>query len=170
MRDALSKNRKVIIILAIIIGAGLSFYVFNALVAGGGYPPFCSGYPPSGNCHANYSYTFTIYVNYSGPWSLTFRGFHNSELAEVNSEDNYTGGFYQGNGSTGITETLSGDDYYFLTACAEAQKMDNSNSTLTLTVTGSNSTALPFGIVTYCGGVAPDGTPPPTFRSSNSQI
>ena len=49
---------KAIIIVVLVGAAGLSFYLFNAIVAGGGYPPFCSGYPPGGNCHANYRLFF----------------------------------------------------------------------------------------------------------------
>ena len=157
LRDKSSALTKtwLIVILCIVLGAGVSIYFFNAIVAGGGYPPFCSGYPPGGNCHANYSYTFSISINYSGYWTAYYRGFHNSEVSSINSNSNYTGGIFSGRGPDTMTVTLSGDNFHFLTLCAEAQKLDSSNSTLTLTVTGSNSTSLPSGSVYYCGGVAP---------------
>ena len=144
-----------IIILALVVAAGVSVYLFNAFVAGGGYPPFCSGYPPGGNCHANYSYDFTITVNYTGSWLVQYHGFHNGENSGPNSDAYYTSGNFSGRGSEARTVTLSGDDYYFLDLCATAYKLDNSSSTLTLSVTGSNSTSLPHGSTYYCGGVAP---------------
>ena len=105
---AMSKYRKLVLIVLVILVAGVSFYLFDALVAGAGYPPFCSGYPPGGDCHANYSYTFTLGVNYSGPWELSFRGFHNSEIVAVDSDQNYTGANYRGNGSMEITRNTNG--------------------------------------------------------------
>ncbi|MGH2638359.1 MAG: hypothetical protein ACRDF4_03605, partial [Rhabdochlamydiaceae bacterium] len=110
---------------------------------------------PGGNCHANYSYTFTVSVNYSGYWTAYYRGFHNAEVSGINSNGNYTGGSYSGHGSDARSVTLSGDNFHFLTLCAEVQKLDSSNSTLTLMVTGSNSTSIPYGSVYLCGGVAP---------------
>ena len=140
----------------IILAAAISLYLFNAIVAGGGYPPFCSGYPPGGNCHANYGYTFTISINYTGPWILRYYGFHNGEVSGPHSDSYYlSSGSITGSGNYAKSVTLSGDDYYFLTLCAWAQKLDDSNSTLTLSVTGSNSTSAPMGSAYYCGGVAP---------------
>jgi hypothetical protein len=152
---ALARTKAIIIILVVIGAVGVSAYLFNAIVAGGGYPPFCSGYPSGGNCHANYSYDFTLTVNYSGSWSVSWRGFHNSEISSPSSTENYTGGTYSGSGSNARTVALSGDNFHFLTLCATASKLDRSNSTLTLTSTGSNSTSLPYGSTYYCGGVAP---------------
>ena len=146
---------KAIIIIVLVVGAGLSVYLFNTIVANGGYPPFCSGYTPEGNCHANYSYSFTIIVNYSGSWSVTYRGFHNSEISSASSNVNYTGGSYRGEGFETRTVKLSGDNFHFLTLCATAYKLNSSNLTLTLTVTGSNSTSIPYGSAYFCGGVAP---------------
>jgi hypothetical protein len=153
---ALTRSRKIVIVLAVIILGAVSFYLFYSIDAGEGYPPFCSGYPPGGNCHANYSYTFTVSLNYSGSWVLEYYGFHNGENASIHSDSYYlSSGNITGSGSYTKSVTLSGDDYYFLNLCARAQKLDNSNSTLALTVTGSNSTSLPMGSTYYFGGVVP---------------
>ena len=111
----------------------------------------CSGYPPGGDCIAPYSYTFTISVNYNGPWKMSYHGETNvGEANETMITGNRTGnGFY----STPVT--LAGLNDEWLTLCAQAQKLDASNSTLILTVTGSNETSLPYGSVSYCGGVVP---------------
>jgi hypothetical protein len=152
--NALTKTRA-IIILAVVVAAGVSIYLINAIIAGGGYRPFCSGYPPGGDCHANYSYEFTIAVNYSGSWSVNYHGFHNGENSGPDSDVYYTSGNFSGKGFGTRTVSLSGDNYHFLDLCATAYKLDNSSSTLTLSVTGSNSTSLPYGSTYYCGGVAP---------------
>lgn len=34
----------------------------------------CSGYPPAGDCPGTFSYTFTVSVNYTGPWAPTYEG------------------------------------------------------------------------------------------------
>ena len=111
----------------------------------------CSGYPPGGNCPGTYSYTFTISVNYTGPWKLTYQGYNN--LGQYNLtgvSGNATGsGFYT------KSVTLSALNTGGLTLCATAQKLDGSSSTLILTVTGFNETSIPYGSVSYCGGVVP---------------
>jgi len=111
----------------------------------------CSGYPPGGDCLATYSYTFTLSVNYSGPWKLNYQGYNS--LGKSNPlpiSGNYTGsGFYSKN------VTLSGLNDNGLTLCATAQKLDGSNALLILSVTGYNKTSLPYGSTSYCGGVVP---------------
>lgn len=102
----------------------------------------CSGYPPGGDCLATFNYTFTISVNYTGPWKLSYQG-------------NDARGNDTGSGFFSKAVTLSGPNNNFLTLCATAQKLDASNSILILTVTGSNETALPYGSTSYCGGVVP---------------
>jgi hypothetical protein len=111
----------------------------------------CTGYPPGGNCLATYSYTFTISVNYSGPWMLTYQGYNSlGKYNPLNVSGNFTGsGFYSKD------VTLSGLNNSGLTLCAWAQKLDGSNSTLILMVTGYNETSLPYGSTSYCGGVVP---------------
>jgi hypothetical protein len=111
----------------------------------------CSGYPPDGDCLATYNYTFTISVNYTGPWKLSYQGYNslgNSDQADVSGNDTGTGLFYK-------AVTLHGPDDNGLTLCATAQKLDGSNGTLILTVTGYNETSLPYGSTSYCGGVVP---------------
>jgi hypothetical protein len=102
----------------------------------------CSGYPPGGDCVATYNYTFTVSVNYTGPWKLTYQG-------------NNVSGNDTGSGFFSKDVTLSGLDTNMLTLCATAQKLDGSNNTLILTVTGYNETSLPYGVTSYCGGVVP---------------
>jgi len=154
----LTKTKAVIIIAIVIVAIG-STYLVASLIVGGGYlpslPPFCSGSPPGGDCHANYSYVFTIEVNYSGTWVVDYQGFHNGENSGPNSDAYYASGNFSGKGSYAQMVMLSGDNSYFLDLCATAHKLDNSSSTLTLSVTGSNSTSLPNGSTYYCGGVAP---------------
>lgn len=112
----------------------------------------CSGYPPGGNCLATYSYTFTLSVNYSGPWKLSYRGYNS---VGVRSNPTNVSGSYTGTGFYSRNVTLSGLNNSGLTLCAQAQKLDSSNSTLILKVTGYNETSLPYGSTSYCGGVVP---------------
>jgi hypothetical protein len=111
----------------------------------------CSGSPPTGDCISAYSYTFTLSVNYTGPWKLAYEGcsgMGTCSLTPVMGSLNGTGFF-----STPVT--VSGLDNNGLTLCAQAQKLDGSGATLILTVTGYNETSLPYGSTSYCGGVAP---------------
>jgi hypothetical protein len=114
----------------------------------------CSGYPPGGNCPGNYSYTFVISINYTGPWKATYYGYH-SVGAYFGQSGNYTGGALTGTGDSSRSITLTGPNTNGLALCARAQKLDASNSTLVLTITGHNETSLPYGSVSYCGGVVP---------------
>jgi len=100
----------------------------------------CSGNPPGGDCISAYSYTFTLSVNYSGPWKLTYQGYNS--LGEFNPTD--VSGSYNGTGFFSIPMTVSGLDNNGLTLCAQAQKLDGSDATLILTVTGYNETSLPY--------------------------
>jgi hypothetical protein len=157
--DGLTMAMKAVVIIVIIIVAVTSFYAVTSIIVGAGYlpslPPFCSGYPPGGNCHAKYSYTFTVTVNYSGPWVLNYYGFHDGEIATLSGSYYLSSGVITGHGFQIVPVELSGDNYHTLNLCAWAQKLDYSNSTLTVTVTGSNSTSAPHGSTYYCGGVAP---------------
>jgi hypothetical protein len=112
----------------------------------------CSGYPPGGDCLANYSYTFTVSVNYSGPWKLTYQGY---SCIACSSNSLNVGGNITGNGLYSKSVILTGPNNNGLTLCATAQKLDGSNLTLILTVTGYNETSLPYGSTSYCGGVVP---------------
>jgi hypothetical protein len=111
----------------------------------------CSGYPPGGDCLATYSYTFTMSVNYSGSWKLTYQGYNSG------GESNPTGvgGNLTGSGDYSRAVTLTGLNNNWLTLCATAQKLDGSNLTLVLRVTGFNETSLPYGSTSYCGSVVP---------------
>jgi hypothetical protein len=111
----------------------------------------CSGYPPGGDCFTNYSYTFTVSLNYSGSWKLTYQGYNS--LGEYNPTG--VSGSYNGTGSYSIPITVSGLSNQGLSLCATAQKLDATNATLVLTITASNETSLPYGSAFTCGGVAP---------------
>lgn len=114
------------------------------------YPP-CSGYPPGGNCLATYSYTFTLSVNYTGPWRVSYQGYNSLGRSNPTS----VSGNLSGSGFYSRAITLSGLNNAGLTLCAQAQKLDGSDSTLVLTITGYNETSAPYGSVSYCGGVVP---------------
>jgi hypothetical protein len=111
----------------------------------------CSGYPPGGNCPGTYNYTFTLSVNYTGPWKLSYQGYNSL------GQSNPTGvsGNSTGRGFYAKSVTLSGPNTSGLTLCATAQKLDASTATLILTVTGYNETSAPYGSTSYCGGVVP---------------
>ena len=98
-----------------------------------------------------YNYTFTLSVNYSGPWHLTYLGYNN--LGTSNATE--ASGSHNGTGFYSKAVALSGSTYNGLTLCAQAQKLDTSNSTLVLRITGSNETSIPYGAVSYCGRVVP---------------
>jgi hypothetical protein len=132
----------------VLAGAGSSYAIF---AYSNNHTPSCSGYPPGGDCRANYSYTFTISVNYTGPWRLTYQGY--ASMAESNPTN--ANGNLTGNGPYSRPVTLAGPNNNGLTLCATAQKLDASDATLTVIVTGSNSISAPDGSVTYRGGVVP---------------
>lgn len=112
----------------------------------------CSGYPPGGNCVAPYSYTFGVTVDYSGSWSLTYRG--QTDVGEPDAH--YINGTDAGMGTTVVPVKLTGLNTVELLLCAQAQKLDGSGSTLALTIIGEhNETSAPFGSVSACAGVAP---------------
>lgn len=112
----------------------------------------CSGYPPGGNCPGTFSYTFTLSVNYTGTWKLAYEGC--SGLGTC-SPPYTTTGSANGTGYYTKSITLTGPNNSGLTLCGQAQKLDASDATLILTVTGYNETSLPYGSVSYCGGVVP---------------
>jgi hypothetical protein len=113
----------------------------------------CTGNPQGDSAAApgTWTYAFDLSVNYNGPWSLSYQGYNS--LGKSNPT-NATGSC-DGTGSYGLQVTVAGSNKNALTLCAKAQKLDGSNSTLTLTVTGHNETSLPYGSVSYCGGVVP---------------
>jgi hypothetical protein len=123
-----------------------------------GQPPFCSGYPPGGNCPGTITNTFPVSVNYSGSWQATYYGFHGgarSSILPSNGTGSYTSGRFGGIGPSNRNITLSGPNSNVLLICVQVQKLDSSNSTLSLGIdTRANSTSLPFGIASLCAGVA----------------
>ena len=106
-----------------------------------------------------YSYTFSIQVNYSGDWKLTYWGSH---LAGCPPSPSDVSGYYlsrtlSGQGSSTMSVTLSGASNQGLSLSALAQKLDSSNATLVLDVNnvGHNSTSLPYGSAYSCSAVVP---------------
>ena len=101
----------------------------------------------------SYSHTFTISVNYGGPWKLSYQGYTNVGLGGANPLGaNVT---VTGSGLYSRSVALAGPHSRGLTLCADAQKLDGSNATLVLSVTGGNETSLPYGSVSSCGGATP---------------
>jgi len=144
---AIARKTAVFLVIVVVLVGAVS-YTFIAYTYS--YPPFCrGGYPPGGDCPGNYSSAFTISVNYTGSWRLTYQGYANGG-GPTNVNGNLTG-----SGLYSLLVTLSGPNNNGLTLCATSQKLDGSNSTLTLTVTGSSETSLPYGSTSYCGGVYP---------------
>lgn len=142
-------RRNTAIFALVIILIGTVTYIFGAYEYN--YPPFCSGYPPGGDCPGTYTHAFTISLNYTGPWRLTYQGY----LGMGESDPAGVSGNLTGSGPYSQPVTLFGQNNNGLTLCATAQKLDGSNSTLILTVTGQNETSLPHGTTSYCGIVAP---------------
>jgi hypothetical protein len=103
------------------------------------------------------SHTFTISVNYTGPWKLSYQGYTTFGLGGANPTGaNVT---VTGSGVYSKSITLSGPHDKGLGLCADAQKLDASNATLVLAVTGPasdrNETSLPDGSVLACGNAQP---------------
>ena len=157
-RRAIGRATIVGVVAAIIVISVAVFVVSQASPVGPtthspnpGSSSSCSGYPPNGDCLAIYSYAFTVSVNYTGHWELTYQGYNS--LSRSNPT-NVTGS-YSGTGFYSVPITVKGLNNNGLTLCAQAQKLDGSSATLILSVMGSNQTSTPFGEVTYCGTVVP---------------
>lgn len=137
-------------IVAVLIVAGVlvvSAYQYGALTS-------CSGYPPAGNCRGNYSYTFTLTVGYSGPWTASYQGYRGE--ADNSTSGYYVSGSLAGTSSTTTVVALTGPNTGGLKLCAQAGKLDTSNSTLTLGIEPrSNATSQPGGVTTVCLEVVP---------------
>jgi hypothetical protein len=118
------------------------------------YPPFCHGSPPGGDCLANYSYDFTLIINYTGPWTATYYG-SRSMSADFVSSGSYIQNHFNGTGNYATSVTLSGPNTQGLLLCASATKLDSSTSPLTISIGRSNSTSQPYGTTYICTGVVP---------------
>ena len=100
-------------------------------------------------CPHFFNETFTVTVEYDGPWGLSYQGY----LGAGTSGTPVQSGNFYGHGATNETITVSGTDTYGITACVQAQKLDASNAVLILKLPPSNSmnqTALPYGTVRLC--------------------
>ena len=74
---AIAKKTAAILVSIIVTGSGI--YVLWLYETG--QPPFCSGYPPGGDCPGNYSNTFQISLNYTGSWRASYYGFHGAGVS-----------------------------------------------------------------------------------------
>lgn len=137
------------IILFVTIGS----YLFLAYALN--YPPFCSGYPLGGDCSGNYSYTFTLSINYTGPWRATYYGYREVGASGFTLNGSFIGKNFNGTGAYTTYITLSGPNNQGLELCVQAEKLDSSNKTLTIDIGYTNSTSLPFGSTYICTGVVP---------------
>ncbi|MDG6906876.1 MAG: hypothetical protein JRN20_13935 [Nitrososphaerota archaeon] len=107
-----------------------------------------STYPEALVCPTFLSQTWNVSVDYNGPWGLSYQGY----LGSGTSGSPIESGSFFGHGPTNESITVSAVGSG-ITACVEAQKLDNSNSVLVLNLlTGNahNSTSLPFGTVKLC--------------------
>ena len=94
-----------------------------------------------------YNYSFSVSVEYVGSWREKYNGYPG--MTESAGGLSYISGTYSGSGNNSKTITLS--DGGEITLCLSAAKLDNSNSRLTVAIGArSNSTSLPFGIVSVC--------------------
>ncbi|HYB04780.1 MAG TPA: hypothetical protein VED17_09975 [Nitrososphaerales archaeon] len=92
------------------------------------YPPFCHGSPPGGDCLANYSYDFTLSINYTGAWTATYYGSRSVSTSFI-SDGNYLQKNLNGAGNYTTSVALSGQNTQDLTLCASVTKLDSSTST-----------------------------------------
>jgi hypothetical protein len=143
----------ILVAAVVLVGAGYVLWAYEY-----NQPPFCAGYPPGGNCPGNVSYTFRVSVNYSGPWQVTYYGYHgvgalcNPHVVTVN----YTGGNFRGTGSFEKSITLLGLNFEGVSLYVKAQKLDSSSSLMILGVgSSSDNTVLPYGQTSLCLGAVP---------------
>jgi len=153
-RAVTSKRAAALIVVILLVGGGL--YLVWAYQTG--EPPFCSGYPPGGNCPGTFSNSFRISINYSGSWHATYYGFHSVGAPSnwFGGIGNYTGGSFGGAGASTRSITLSGPNTNGVTICVQAVKLDSSSNPLILAIDSmTNNTSLPSGVVRLCEGVVP---------------
>lgn len=107
-----------------------------------GFTGSCYGLP--GTCSAGY--VFTLTVNYTGPWKVTYQGYN--DLGKSNATT--VSGNYGGSGSDSWNINVTGSSNG-CTLCAQGQKLDASNFTLTISIGGAkNETSLPYGSTSTC--------------------
>jgi len=100
---------------------------------------------------------FTVSVNYTGPWTVTYQGYNEDcynyqpPRTTCNSDSQTLSGNYDGSGFSSRNITVGGQENGW-TFCAQAQKSDASRSTLILEVSNGprNETSLPFGTASTC--------------------
>jgi len=95
--------------------------------------------------------TFTLSVNYTGTWRVTYQGYNAAACSGCYNNDTRTlSGSYDGSGFYTRNITVSGQANGW-TLCAQAQKADASSSVLILGVSGAqNKTSIPFGAASAC--------------------
>jgi hypothetical protein len=101
--------------------------------------------------------SFTVSVNYTGPWIVTYQGYnedcynYQARNSTCSSGFQTLSGSYDGSGFNSRNITVTGQENGW-TFCAQAQKSDASRSTLVLEVSDGprNETSLPFGTGSTC--------------------
>lgn len=135
------RRRYAIAAIAVLIASGIvTFYVAEGRSSSSSSSCYAvPAVPEAVPCVAGYN--FTVTVNYTGPWRLSYQGYNVSKLT-VN-------GTYTGTGFNSTTLLVKGSANGWK-LCAKAQKLDASNFTLGLSIGAENSTSLPFGSTTVC--------------------
>jgi hypothetical protein len=93
--------------------------------------------------------SWTISVNYTGPWGATYQGW----LGEQASGQLVASGSFYGNTTGSKTINVSGTTDYGITVCVEAQKLDSSASTLAVSILPpnvTNQTSSAYGTAKAC--------------------
>ncbi len=100
-------------------------------------------------------FNFTLSVNYTGPWKLTYQGYNGLGISNFTT----VSGNYGGTGFDSRNITVGGSHNGW-TLCVQALKLDASNSTMSLTISGATTTSLQSGSISTCQE-AQLGAPPP---------
>jgi hypothetical protein len=100
----------------------------------------------------SYSHTFTVSLEYSGPWKLSYQGY-TTDVGLPPGPNKPLGAnvTLTGSGPYSKSITLIEPDNEGLGLCASVQKLDASDAPMVLTVTYHNETSLPYGSVFTCG-------------------
>jgi len=93
--------------------------------------------------------TYTIRVNYTGPWGLTYHSYLGMG-APPDGTLLQSGEFF-GHGPSSELVNVAGTSTIGTAVCVEAQKLDATNTTLTLSIaSATNQTSIAYGSTTVC--------------------
>ena len=106
--------------------------------------------PAEIECPHFFNQTYTISVDYAGPWGASYQGYLSTNGSNLVESGSFYG-YVSGNQSVTVNGWTSSDG---ITICAEAQKLDPSNSTLVLMilppVNVTNQTSSAYGSTKTC--------------------